>query len=484
MIKKLDILIIKAFIGPFLATFLIALFVLIMQFFWLYIDDIVGKGFDFFTIMRLVSAVAATVVPLALPLALLLSSIMTFGNLGESFELVAIKSAGISLLRFMRPLLIVAIFISGIAFLFENNIIPYANLKLDALKWDMVATKPAFDIKEGVFYDKLEGYIIKLGKKDEDDSTIHNILIYERNYGLQDNLMVAQSGIMRVTGDKRFMEFKLRNGWRYTERGSRYNPNTEFIRLGFKEYTKLFDLASFKMSQTEDSLFKYNPKMLSVRQLNIAIDSLDNMRQFFYQRAQRELTPSLNFLRYKDSAWAPAAFADSLAKKDTAKVVGPDGNQVIIMDRALSQINTVNSIAQLQAADYKERNKSLRKHWVEWHRKFTLSVACIVLFMIGAPLGSIIRKGGLGTPLIFAIVFFVVFHLLNTFGEKFAKEGVTSSFAGMWLSTMVLIPIGIFLTSKAMKDSQLFNQEAYRNFFTNMKGYFFKAQLTKKNGYE
>ncbi len=464
VIKKLDILIIKAFIGPFLATFLIALFVLIMQFFWLYIDDIVGKGFDFFTIMRLVGAVGATVVPLALPLALLLSSIMTFGNLGESFELVAIKSAGISLLRFMRPLLIVAIFISGIAFLFENNIIPYANLKLDALKWDMVATKPAFDIKEGVFYDRLEGYVIKLGKKDKDDSTIHNVLIYERNYGLQDNLMVAESGIMRVTPDKQYMEFKLRNGWRYTERGSRYNPNTEFIRLGFKEYTKLFDLGSFKMSQTEDSLFKYNPKMLSVRQLNVAIDSLDNTHRFFYERAQRELKPTLLFMKYKDSAWAPASFSVNVAKKDTAtvKTKGPDGSRIVVTDRALSQINSINSVIQLQASDYKDRSKSLRKHWVEWHRKFTLSVACIVLFMIGAPLGSIIRKGGLGTPLIFAIIFFVVFHLLNTFGEKFAKEGVTTSFTGMWLSTMVLIPIGVFLTSKAMKDSQIFNAEVYR----------------------
>lgn len=486
MIKKLDILIIKAFVGPFLATFLIALFVLIMQFFWLYIDDIVGKGFDFFTIMRLIGAVGATVVPLALPLALLLSSIMTFGNLGESFELVAIKSAGISLLRFMRPLLIVAIFISSIAFLFENNIIPYANLKLDALKWDMVATKPAFDIKEGVFYDKLEGYTIKLGKKDKDDSTIHNITIYERNPGLQDNLMIAQSGIMRVTDDKRFMEFKLRNGWRYEERGSRYNPNTEFIRLGFKEYTKLFDLASFAPSVTEDSLFRYNPKMLSVRQLDVAIDSLKNSHIFFHQRAERELRPTLSFLKYKDSAWTPASFAKSVETKyaaDTAKnkTKGANSdNNVALMDKSLSQVSTATNIIRLQASDYGDRTKSLRRHWVEWNRKFTLSVACIVLFMIGAPLGSIIRKGGLGTPLIFAIVFFVVFHLLNTFGEKFAKEGVTSPFTGMWLSTMVLIPIGIFLTIKAMKDSQLFNREVYSRFFKRL-GQFFKKQRTAKS---
>ena len=479
LIKKLDILIIKAFIGPFLATFLIALFVLVMQFFWLYIDDIVGKGFGFFTIMRLVGAVGATVVPLALPLALLLSSIMTFGNLGESFELVAIKSAGISLLRFMRPLLIVAIFISGVAFLFENNIIPYANLKLDALKWDMVATKPAFDIKEGVFYDKLEGYVIKLGKKDKDDSTIHDVVIYERNYGLQDNLMIAKSGIMRVTNDKHFIEFKLRYGWRYEERGSRYNSNTEFVRLGFKEYTKLFDLASFKMSETEDSLFRYNPKMLSVRQLNVAIDSLENTNDFFYARSQRELKPSLSFLKYKDSAWATAAFANSVDKADTTQA-GKARSNIVIIDKTVSLVNSVVNIVQVEASDYKDRSSSLRKHRVEWHRKFTLSVACIVLFMIGAPLGSIIRKGGLGTPLIFAIIFFVLFHLLNTFGEKFAKEGVTSSFAGMWLSTMVLIPIGIFLTVKAMKDSQLFNREVYTRFFKNLKNVFNRPVLEKK----
>src|SRR6476660_5168226 len=221
MIKKLDILIIKAFVGPFVATFFITLLVLIMQFFWLWIDDFVGKGLSTGIILEFTWYQTAALVPLALPLSLLLSSIMTFGNLGESFELVAIKSAGISLLRFMRPLFIVAILISGVAFLFENNIIPFANLKLDALKWDMVATKPAFDIKEGQFYSKLEGYVIKIGKKDKDDSTIHEVIIYERNYGLQDNLMTAQSGIMRVTPDKRNMEFILRDGWRYEERGNR-----------------------------------------------------------------------------------------------------------------------------------------------------------------------------------------------------------------------------------------------------------------------
>ena len=219
MVKKLDILILRSFVGPFFATFLIALFVLTMQFFWLYIDDLVGKGLDLTTIAYLTGLVAVTWVPLALPLALLLSSIMTFGNLGETFEFVAIKSSGIPLVRFMRPLLIVTIFLSGVAFLFANNIIPVANLKLNALKYDIIVKKPAFDIKEGVFYDKIEGYVMKIGKKDKDDSTIYNVIIYEKTYNLQDNFMVAESGVMRITPDQRFLEFELHNGWNYQENG-------------------------------------------------------------------------------------------------------------------------------------------------------------------------------------------------------------------------------------------------------------------------
>lgn len=478
MIKKLDTLIIRSFIGPFFATFLISLFVLVMQFFWLYIDDLVGKGLDFFTIFKLIGFVAATAVPLALPLALLLSSIMTFGNLGESFELVAIKSAGIPLLRFMQPLLIVAVLIAGVAFLFANNIIPVANLKLNALKYDIIVTKPAFDIKEGVFYDKLEGYVIKLGKKEKDDSTIRNVIIFEKQMGLQDNLLTAESGVMKVTPDKRFMEFKLRDGWRYEERGNRYSNNTDFIRLGFKDYTKMFDLSSFKMNKTEDSLFKYDPKMLSVRQLNKAIDSIGDINQKFYKNAQRQLLPYLTFIRYQDSSWK---VPDSLKHKLVSKSIVPDSMQTYIYDRALSQLNSLKTETQILSQDYKARQNSLRSHWIEWNRKFTLSVACIVLFMIGAPLGSIIRKGGLGTPLIFAIVFFVLFHLLNTFGEKFAKEGVSSPGAGMWLSTAVLIPIGIFLTWKAMRDSQLFNKEFYYRFFKKVKRFVASLKEKKEN---
>jgi lipopolysaccharide export system permease protein len=435
-----------------------------MQFFWLYIDDLVGKGLDMITIFKLIGYVAAFNVPMALPLALLLSSIMTFGNLGESFELVAIKSAGIPLVRFMRPLLLVTVGISGIAFLFSNNVIPVVNLKLNALKYDIIVTKPAFDIKEGTFYDKIDGFVIKIGKKEKDDSTIRNVVIYEKSYNLQDRMLVSESGVMRVTPDKKFLEFNLRNGWRYEENGPRNSLGTEFIRLGFKEYKKVMDLSSFKQSKTEDSLFKYDAKMLSVRQLNTSIDSLNKGFKQFFERARRETAAYLTFARFGDSTW-PKTKAASIGKAKKFDDLIADSIREQVDERALSQINMVSTNISQISKDYTDKRQVLRKHWIEWNRKFTLSVGCIVLFMIGAPLGSIIRKGGLGMPLVFAIIFFVIFYILNTMGEKFAKEGVTSIGVGMWLSTLVLTPIGLFLTSKAMSDSQLFNREAYARFF-------------------
>lgn len=469
MIKKLDILIIRSFIGPFIAAFAISVFVLTMQFFWLYIDDLVGKGLDIFTLLKLVGLVTLFWVPTALPLALLFSSIMTFGNLGESFELVAIKAAGIPLLRFMRPLLIITFFISGLAFLFANNIIPVTQKKLSALKYDIIVSKPAIDIKEGIFYDKIGGYVIKLGKKEKNDSIIHNVVIFEKGNFLQDNMMMAESGVMRLTKDKKFLEFILKNGWRYEEKGSRGTTNTQFTRMGFKEYKKVFDLKSFQMNKSGDSAF-YDPKMLSLRQLNQTIDSLQNVDTFYYKKTRTELSPYIGFSRYLDTGWI-VINKDSVRKISQFNQLIPDSMKMAISDAAISQINSVRGNVNVLATDYLEKYKSLRLHEIEWHRKFTLSAACLVLFLIGAPLGSIIRKGGLGAPLVFAIIFFVVFHLFNTFGEKFVKSDSTGPLLGMWLSTLILIPIGAFLTYKAMRDSQLFNQEFYYRSFKQLRSF-------------
>jgi lipopolysaccharide export system permease protein len=459
--KKLDKLVIKAFIGPFVATFFITLLVLIMQFFWLYIDDFVGKGLDTSIILEFVLYLSATLVPLALPLAILLSSLMTFGNLGESFELVAIKSAGISFLRFMRPLFIVSLLLGGVAFIFSNYVIPVANLKQRTLLADIVYSKPAFDLKEGVFYDKIAGFAIKVGKK-ESDSIIHDVIVYEQSNTLQDNFIIAKSGTMRVTGNKRFLEFNLKDGWRYQEKGDPYSRNnTEYIRIGFKEYRKQFDLRSLGFSaRTADSVNKNNEKMLSLRQLDKAIDSLETELGQFRQLTMRENFRLFRFPTYLDSSWEKYP--------DTSKAIVKSFND-LLPDSAKSAVNqSVTNLTgglRISTESYdltlKAKEKALRKHWMEWHRKIVLSLACLVMFLIGAPLGSIIRKGGLGTPLIFAIVFFMIFYFASTTGEKSVSVNTLSPFTGMWLATFILVPVGVFLTYKAMHDSRIFNKESY-----------------------
>jgi lipopolysaccharide export system permease protein len=459
VIKKLDKLIIGAFIGPFIATFFITLFVLVLQFFWLYIDDIVGKGLDLFTIGRFILYVCATLVPLALPLAVLLSSIMTFGNLGETFELVAIKSAGIPLLRFMRPLFITSLFICGIAFMFNNYIIPVAQLKMQTLKFDIIVSKPAFDIKEGVFYDKIDGYIIKIGRKEKDGASIHDILIYQHNYNLlQDNAIVAQSGKMTISKDKKFLEFNLKNGWNYQEKGQRNSINTQLIRMGFKEYKKVFDLSSFKLNKTDDSTFKNNYQMLNMRQLATTIDSLEKTTASYQKQSGNMLKPNIPILKYLDSPWKARP---SVAKIDSLKQIIPDSLLHTVLMRAYTVMGNIKASTDMSAINYDNDRMNLRMHLMKWHEKITMSIACLVLFLIGAPLGSIIRKGGIGLPLIFAVIFFVIFFLLNNFGSKLVKEDVMQPISGMWMATFVLLPIGIFLTYKAMNDSQLFNREFY-----------------------
>lgn len=476
MFKKLDKLIIKAFIGPFVATFFITVLVLVMQFFWLYIDDFVGKGLSVNIIMEFIWYQSASLVPLALPLAVLLSSLMTFGNLGESFELIAIKAAGISLLRFMRPLFIVTLFICGIAFLFSNYIIPVANLKSRTLLADIVYAKPSFDLREGVFYDKISGFAIKIGEKEENDSVIRNIIIYEQSSGMQDNFIIASDGVMRVSENKRYMDFILKNGWRYEERPSQAGAGTEYIRMGFKEYKRQFDLSSFGLQQrTADSVNKNNARMLSMRQLNIAIDSIQKLNSRTAQKIRTDVFGSMAFSKYMDSAWTtvPATTAKSFEQ------LIPDSIQAFVNQKVHNVLNSIRTSVEIVSSQYEEGQRNLRLHQIEWHRKISLSVACLVLFLIGAPLGSIIRKGGLGSPLVFAIIFFMLFYFSSTTGEKFSKEGSVDPQLGMWLSTIFLVPIGLFLIYKAMHDSQLFNKEFYSRAGRRVKALFGKSQRKK-----
>ncbi|UYQ93350.1 LptF/LptG family permease [Chitinophaga horti] len=479
--KKLDKLIIKAFLGPFIATFFVTLFVLIMQFLWKYIDDLVGKGLDTGTILELLLYTTTSLVPLALPLAVLLSSIMTFGNLGESFELVAIKSAGISLLRFIRPLLLVCVGIAIFAFLFSNYVIPVANLKSKSLLWRITNSKPAFNIKPGVFYTEIQNYTIKVAKKDADNQTIHQVMIYDRNgAGGFDNLTIAEKGKMQVSEDKRFLYFILENGWRYEERGPANNlEKNQLVRQGFKRYKKAFDLTQFGLNQTDEDRFKDNQQMLNVRQLDVAIDSLQKEEKTYQQRVNAYVSSRYGFYKWKDTGWMAKAPA---LKVDSFMQIIPDKDRRYVLERTEQTIREAQTNIGSLATEFKQRHSEVLLFKVEWQRKFTLAFACIVLFLIGAPLGSIIRKGGLGTPLVFAVIFFVIFNIFFMIGEKMARGGVMQTWSGMWLSNIVLMPIAAFLVYKAMNDSQLFNKEFYFRSWQKIKKLINnrKQQLTTK----
>jgi len=476
VIKKLDKLILKAFLWPFIATFFIALFVLMMQTIWKYIDDLVGKGLDFFTLTQFIIYASATMVMLAMPIAILLSSIMTFGKLGESFELVALKSSGIPLLRFMRPLFFVVILLCGVTFMFANYIIPVANLKFAVLYNDIYRKSPAFDLKDGIFYNGFRGYAIKVGKKEKDKTTLRNVLIYEQSTGPQENTVISEKGVMKISPDKKFLEFKLQNGFRYQEKGYMNNVNNEFIRLGFKEYNKLFDLSQLDFQKTADSLFKTGFRMQTVRQLDKAIDSLDRYPDSFARRSKRELKDNIPALAQVDSTGS----STTPGVKSFDDLI-PDSLKSAINERALNTVSSLKNTSLVTSNDFLSHANDLRLHLMEWHKKFSLSVACLVLFFIGAPLGSIIRKGGLGMPLVVAIIFFLIFHLFNMFGEKFVRQGLLNPLGGTWLPVFALSPVGIFLTYKASMDSQLFSKEYYYRFFKKMLAYV-EAFLSKFRG--
>jgi lipopolysaccharide export system permease protein len=467
MIKKLDKLIIRSFLGPFIVTFFITFFVLMMQNLWKYIDDLVGKDLDLFTIGKFLWYASATLLTLSMPIAILISSIMTFGNLGESFELVAIKSSGISLLRFMRPLIWVALLLCGITFMFANYVIPYATLKFKTIYYDIAFKKPALDLKPGTFYKHIPGYAIKISKKDADGKTIHDVVIYEQQSQLQDNSIVAEQGTMKLSSDKKYLEFVLQNGHRYQERGNSVDTSTEFIRMGFKEYKKLFDISSLQMMNTPDSVFKNDFKMLSVRLLDKTIDSIQKQKDSLNKKLAIDVGTQMHYLNLPESTWknTPALTADTAAV--LAKL--PDSVKIKVYDGALAIAYSLKNTYQLSGTEIEAKRNGIKIGLIEWHRKFSLSLACMVLFFIGAPLGSIIRKGGLGMPLVMAILFFLIFHLLNMFGEKFVKENMTTPLIGMWLAILVLTPVGIFLTFKAMHDSALFNKEFYYRVFKDIR---------------
>jgi lipopolysaccharide export system permease protein len=450
-VKKLTLLLLRSFAGPFLLTFMIALFVLEMQFLWKYIDDLVGKGLGWIVITQLMLFVSVTLVPLALPLALLLSSIMTFGNLSEHSELTACKSAGISLQRIMRPLTLTAFAIAVGAFFFSNYVLPIANLKMNALLYDVRQQKPALYITEGVFYNGIDGYSIKVGEKDDDGQTLHRVMIYDHTNNRGNTKMVmADQGKMAMSDDERFLVITLFKGVSYEDQETgRDRQSHPLLRTEFDQETFRFDLSSFKMTRTNEKLFKDNFQMLNLRQLS---DASDSIRTTIAVKSD-DVVRQLHWLNDKPDTSTyvrPAAAGTYAARKGFNTITS-----------ALYAARSMRGVADDAAQDIAIKRRSLARHEIEWHRKFTLSFACLILFFIGAPLGAIIRKGGLGMPVVISVLFFISYHIISITGEKFAREGVMTTMNGMWLSSMVLLPVGVFLTYKATTDSSLFSRESY-----------------------
>ena len=441
--KRLHLFLIKSFLGPFIATFFIAIFLLLMQFLWKYVDDLVGKGLDFDQIALLLFYASARFVPIALPIAMLLASVMVFGKLGEQYELVALKSAGISLPRILLPLTIFVFMLSYGSFLFSNYIMPIANLKNGSMIYDIQKKKPALNIKEGIFYKDIEGFSMKINEKNTSNNTLKDIIIYDHtsNNG-NDKVIIAESGIMQLTPDEKFLELILYNGHSYIDIPNKKSKNP-YRTTHFKEDLIRFDLASFSKTKNSEKLYKGHYAMLNNKQLENAIDSLqlkiEEKKTTFKKNSIANYKTELE----SDSIIALKSFSPTQTKQQ--------------YDIAINKLKTLESVAKSNKDDLEYRNIIVTKHKIEWHRKISLAVACLLLFLIGAPLGSIIRKGGFGIPVLVSVLFFIIYHVLNMIGEKSAKYLSMQAYEGMWLANLVFVPIAIFLIYKAKNDAKLFD---------------------------
>ena len=537
--KKLDIFTIKSFIGPLIATFFISLFVLLMQFLWKYIDELVGKGLEISVIAELLFYASATLIPMALPLAILLASIMTFGNLGEKFELTAIKAAGISLQRTMRPLIIMSALISVLAFIIANDVIPVASLKMHSLLWSIKQQRPEMNIKPGIFNNDLGEISIRAGRKDPITNMMYDFRIYDHQYG-KGNYMVtiADSGSIKMTDDNRYLILTLYSGVTYQEDEDKLNTiDKKYAHRinAFDQQTLMQSMAGFDFDRTDENLFRNNYQVMNLYQLKHTGDSLygrfiinadeisqslanryylrsakhthqsyaDSVRATRVHRSDNSGVQIINVkdLNQKAEVYVPdTAYQreDSIIKAKIARhrdslrqiyaVPAQDIKPVIDLDSLLKVMPEVKykemkakakeyavetqAFISRHVEDLQSDQKTVAKFRNAWHQKLTLSIACLIFFFIGAPLGAIIRKGGFGLPIVVSVLVFIIYYIISTAGMKMSREGVWEPWQGMWLSTIVILPLGIFRTYKATVDAQLFNKEAWTRVWDKVVGFF------------
>lgn len=489
--KKLHKFVLLNYAGPLAMTFFISLFILVMQGLWRYVDDIVGKGLEISVMAELLFYVSLQVVPMALPLAILLAALMTFGNLGENYELTAMKASGISLFRIMRPMTVVTIIVCFLAFWFSNNVLPVANLKFYSLLYSVRQQRPELELKERVYYDGVDGFRIKVEHKDRETGMLYDLIIHDHRDRVNRNVNVtmADSGLMDIDSKAGMIRLVLFSGVTYDEKVALSNKRlTDRDRLMYRHDEFNQEVFQIKVdgldfSRTSEDAFKTNDRMKNMEQLSHDRDSLlwrtDSITDVVKVDVKNYTLKKFNYKQRTDSTLAMAIDTSGTICLDTII------NRLTLrklhtqMQTALRIVRGNKQIVDERMVSYQTEHLKVNRHEMEMHRKFTLPVACLLFFFIGAPLGAIIRKGGLGTPIVVSILFFIFYYVIDTFGAKMAREDVWPVWSGMWLSTSVLAVIGAFLTYKSATDSALFKSEAYARVADKIK-YWIKKQREKK----
>ena len=469
----------------FLGTFFICLFVLMMQFLWRYVDELVGKGLTIEVLAQFFWWMGLMMVPQALPLAILLSSLITFGNLGESSELTAIKSAGISLTRTFSSLVVVSCLISATSFVFQNNIGPYSTIKLSQLLVSMKQKNPELEIPEGVFYDGIPNSNIYVQKKDVKTGKFYGIMIYRMSNSYEDSeIILADSGMLQTTAEKQHLLLTLWNGEWFSNQAQEVGRDAAapFRRETFLEKKTLIDFnGDFDM--TDAALFSGDARGKGLAKLYRDLDSLqhnnDSIGRVFYNEVQMSYYNTSGLSRTDTLAAIKEAGKKTFNVDSAFARLNNDGKRSVL-GIARSQVQAVDADLEFKAMVTEDANRMIRQHKIEMYKKFVLSLSCLIFFFIGAPLGTIIRKGGLGIPVIVSVLVFIVYYILDNSGYQMARRGIWAIWFGELLATMVLVPLAVFVTYKANKDSAVFNFDAYRNLLMNLLGMRQKRNIMAK----
>ena len=463
----------KNFLGPFCLTFFVALFVLLMQFVWKWVDELVGKGLEVSIMLKLLFYAAVSLCSMAFPLAVMLASLMTFGNMGERYEIVALKSAGVSTRKMMTPLAFLTLLITILSFFVSDQIIPRASLKLRMLLYDIQEQKPALNIEEGVFYDGFDNYSILVGKKMPDGETVKEILIYDHSRR-QGNTSVtyAESGTMSVTPDKHYLIFTLNNGSYWDETSSMgvgRNKRTQLplMRATFDKQYKRFDMSDFSMSKVDADLFEGHSSSMTNRQLSVQIDSMKKQIREIEDNTVNLFFGNLYYYNTYVRANEKYRTQDSSSTLDFAAI--PPQYLSTILNHAENTSRSFIYSMQFNYTDASYRTSYMWSYQIELQRKYRLAVACLLFFFIGAPLGSIIRKGGIAIPLVFTVVFFVIYFALSVIGEKIAKGSTMPVWFGTWMSSFILLPLCVFLTYHATMDTAVLSPDTYAKWMDKIK---------------